>query len=97
MGRSIIPQDSLFQAIEKRPDHITYLPTYPPIYLPTHLPTYLPPSHKDSLFHTTILRHMHACAIEKDTCHFPSPEATLANQRRDQSSLNAILCALQSR
>lgn len=43
---------------------------------------------------THVLPAMHRCALDLSGCHFPA-DATFENQRRDQSSLNAALCALQ--
>lgn len=49
---------------------------------------------RGQLFHSRVLKAMHECALNIE-CHYPPGDATFTNQRRDQSSLNAAICALQ--
>jgi len=47
---------------------------------------------RGSAFHRDVLLPMHACAMV-EACLYPPDSVGNANQRRDQSALNAALCA----
>jgi hypothetical protein len=52
---------------------------------------------KGGAAHVRALRPMHACCLDKGGCLWPPGSAGNANQRRDQSALNAALAALAAR